>query len=392
MSVLIANIGSLVTNDPSLGSGLLGEIKNAAIVLDEGIVAWVGDSSAAPAADDQIDAGGSAVIPGFVDSHAHLLFAGDRSKEFAARMRGEEYTAGGINETVDATRAASDHDLETNMLSLVGEMARSGITTWETKSGYGLTAEHEARALVIASRHTSETTFLGAHVVPQEYSDDSDGYVSLILDQMLETARPSAKWIDVFCDQGAFDLDQTREILLAGIAKGMQPRMHANQLENFGAVQLAVELGCASADHCTHLDGSDIDALAGGTTVATLLPGAEFSTRAPYPDAPRLLDAGVTVALATDCNPGTSFTTSMPFCIALAIREMHFTPEQALWSATMGGAQALRRNDVGTLSLGSRADLVVLNAPSYLHLGYRPGVDIVHSVIKGGSISYKGIA
>ncbi|CAB4641772.1 MAG: imidazolonepropionase [Actinobacteria bacterium] len=392
MSVVIANIGSLVTNDPSLGSGLLGEINTAAIVLDEGRVAWVGDSSAAPAADEQIDAGGHAVIPGFVDSHSHLLFAGDRSKEFDARMRGEKYTAGGINETVAATRAASDHDLETNMLSLVGEMTRSGITTWETKSGYGLTPEHEARALAIASRHTSETTFLGAHVVPKEYADDSDGYVSLILEKMLGAVSPSAKWIDVFCDRGAFDVDQARAILLAGISQGMQPRLHANQLANIGAVQLAVELGCASADHCTHLDSSDIDALAGSATVATLLPGAEFSTRAAYPDARRLFDAGVPVALATDCNPGSSFTTSMPFCIALAIREMNFTPEQALWAATMGGAQALRRSDVGTLSPGSRADLVVLNAPSYLHLGYRPGVDIIHSVMKAGSISYKGIA
>jgi len=392
MSVVIANIGSLVTNDPSLGSGLLGEINTAAIVLDEGRVAWVGDSSAAPAADEQIDAGGHAVIPGFVDSHAHLLFAGDRSKEFAARMRGEKYTAGGINETVATTRAASDHDLETNMLSLVGEMTRSGITTWETKSGYGLTPEHEARALAIASRHTSETTFLGAHVVPKEYADDSDGYVSLILEKMLGAVSPSAKWIDVFCDRGAFDVDQARAILVAGVSQGMEPRLHANQLANIGAVQLAVELGCASADHCTHLDDSDIDALAGSATVATLLPGAEFSTRAAYPDARRLLDAGVTVALATDCNPGSSFTTSMPFCIALAIREMHFTPEQALWAATMGGAQALRRSDVGTLSPGSRADLVVLNAPSYLHLGYRPGVDIIHSVMKAGLISYKGIA
>ena len=392
MSVVIANIGTLVTNDPSLGYGVLGEIASAAIVLDQGRVAWVGDSSAAPAADEHIDAGGHAVIPGFVDSHAHLLFAGDRSAEFAARMRGEKYTAGGINATVTATRAATDEELESNMLSLVGEMTRSGITTWETKSGYGLTPGDEARALAIASRHTSETTFLGAHVVPTEYAKDSDAYVSLILEQMLDAVAPSVKWIDVFCDRGAFDVDQARVILTAGISKGMQPRLHANQLANVGAVQLAVELGCASADHCTHLDSSDIDALAGSATVATLLPGAEFSTRAAYPDARRLLDAGATVALATDCNPGSSFTTSMPFCIALAIRDMHFTHEEALWAATMGAAQALRRSDVWRLSPGSRADLVVLNAPSYLHLGYRPGVDMIHSVMKAGSMIYKGIA
>lgn len=389
MSIAITNIGSLVTNDQSLGIGILGEIENAALVIEDNTIAWVGNSSQTPDADQQIDLAGKAVIPGFVDSHAHLLFAGERSKEFQARMKGEKYSAGGIKSTVAATREATDKELEQNLLRLVHEMQRSGITTFETKSGYGLTTNDETRALAVASKHTSETTFLGAHVVPSEYSGREDKYVELVTGEMLDSVSPQAKWIDVFCDKGAFDVDQSRQILQAGKDKGLLPRIHANQLTQGGGVQLAVELDCASADHCTHLSDKDIDLLAGSNTVATLVPGAEFSTRALYPDASRLFDAGVNVAIATDCNPGSSYTTSMPFCIALAIREMGFSPEQALWSATMGGAKALRRNDVGSLSVGQSADLVVLNAPSYLHLGYRPGVDLVSQVFKSGKSIYQ---
>ena len=390
MSVVITNIGSLVTNDPNNGPGLLGEIEKASVVIEGSKIAWVGPGSQAPSADTKIDAQGKAVIPGFVDSHAHLLFAGDRAKEFQARMKGEKYSAGGIKSTVAATRAATDQELEQNMLRLGSEMTRSGITTFETKSGYGLTVDDETRALAVAAKHTPETTFLGAHVVPEEYAGNPDDYVALIVDQMIPAVKPHAKWIDVFCDRGAFTAEQARQILVAGKAQGLLPRIHANQLEHGGGVKLAVELDCASADHCTHLDDSDIDALANSQTVATLVPGAEFSTRATYPDARRLFDAGVSVAIATDCNPGSSYTTSMPFCIAVAIRDMHFSPEQALWSATMGGAKALRRSDVGHLSIGASADLTILNAPSYLHLGYRPGVDLVSTVIKAGKISYEG--
>jgi imidazolonepropionase len=389
MSIAITNIASLVTNDPSLGSGLLGEIENAAVVIENNTIAWVGNADQTPDTDQQIDAAGKAVIPGFVDSHAHLLFAGERSKEFQARMKGEKYSAGGIKSTVAATREATDKELEDNMLNLVREMQRSGITTFETKSGYGLTTADESRALAIASKHTTETTFLGAHVVPSEYVGKEDKYVELVTGEMLDSVLPHAKWIDVFCDQGAFDVDQSREILQAGKDKGLLPRIHANQITQGGGVQLAVEMDCASADHCTHLSDKDIEALAGSNTVATLVPGAEFSTRAAYPNAARLFDAGVSVALATDCNPGSSYTTSMPFCIAIAVREMGFTPEQALWSATMGGAKALRRNDIGSLSVGQSADLVVLNAPSYLHLGYRPGVDLVNQVFKSGKSIYQ---
>jgi imidazolonepropionase len=389
MSIAITNIGSLVTNDQSLGLGILGEIENSAVVIENDKIAWVGNTNDVPAADQQLDASGKAVIPGFVDSHAHLLFAGERSKEFQARMKGEKYSAGGINSTVAATREATNEALEQNMLRLVREMQKSGITTFETKSGYGLTTADETRSLEIASKHTPETTFLGAHVVPSEYAGKEDKYVELVTGEMLDSVLPYAKWIDVFCDQGAFDVDQSRQILQAGIDKGLLPRIHANQLTHGGGVQLAVELDCASADHCTHLSDKDIEALAGSNTVATLVPGAEFSTRATYPNAAKLFDAGVNVALATDCNPGSSYTTSMAFCIALAIREMGFSPEQALWSATMGGAKALRRTDVGSLAVGQSADLVILNAPSYLHFGYRPGVDLVSEVFKSGKSIYQ---
>ncbi len=377
-SVAITNIGSLITNDQGLELGLLGELHDAAIVVEDGLIAWVGSSSNVPITDESIDNHGRTILPGFVDSHAHLMFAGDRASEFAARMAGESYGAGGIRTTVAATRAASDTELEANFLRLSAELRASGITTFETKSGYGLTVEDEARALRIAATHTSETTYLGAHVVPTEFEGRADDYVSLATGEMLNQVAGSAKWIDVFCDRGAFTVEQAREILSAGKAAGLQPRIHANQLQQGGGIQLAVEMDCASADHCTHFDQADIDALAGSNTVATLLPGAEFSTRANYPDARKLWDAGVTVALATDCNPGSSYTTSMPFCIAVAVRDMKFTVEQAIWSATMGGASALRRGDVGALKVGMRADLIDLNAPSALHLAYRPGVNLIN--------------
>lgn len=377
-SVAITNIGSLVTNDKSLELGLLGELRDAAIVVEDGLVAWVGSAAAVPETDEQIDVEGRTVLPGFVDSHAHLMFAGDRASEFSARMAGESYAAGGIRTTVAATRAATDAELEANLLRLTAELRAAGITTFETKSGYGLTVDDEARALRIAAKHTAETTYLGAHVVPAEFADRPDDYVALVKGEMLNQVADSAKWIDVFCDRGAFTVDQAREILLAGKAVGLQPRIHANQLQQGGGIQLAVELDCASADHCTHFDKKDIDALADSHTVATLLPGAEFSTRATYPDARKLWDAGVKVAIATDCNPGSSYTTSMPFAIAVAVRDMHFTVEQAIWSATKGGAKALRRSDVGAIKVGKRADLIDLNAPSALHLAYRPGVNLIN--------------
>ncbi|MEC4575690.1 imidazolonepropionase [Streptomyces virginiae] len=387
----ITNIGSLVTNDPSVGDGSpLGLIANAAVVIDGDRIAWVGPAAQAPAADESFDAQGRALIPGFVDSHSHLVFAGDRTQEFNARMSGRAYSAGGIRTTVAATRAASDAELEANLVRHLDEARRQGTTTFETKSGYGLTVADEARALRIAAAHTDEVTYLGAHIVSPDYAEDPAGYVDLVTGEMLAACAPYARWVDVFCEKGAFDGDQARAILTAGAAAGLIPRVHANQLSHGPGVQLAVELEAASADHCTHLTDADVDALvqAADTTVATLLPGAEFSTRAQWPDARRLIDAGATVALSTDCNPGSSYTSSMPFCIALAVRDMRMTPDEALWSATAGGARALRRADIGAVTPGARADLALLDAPSHVHLAYRPGVPLVSAVWRKGVRAY----
>lgn len=388
MSTLVTGIAELVTNDPSLGDGQLGLVSEAAVVVDGGTVAWVGPAARAPEADERVDVGGRAVIPGFVDSHAHLVFAGDRSAEFEARMSGARYDGGGIGSTVAATREASDDTLRARLRGLVAEMRGQGTTTVEVKSGYGLTVDDEARCLQLAAEVTPETTFLGAHVVPAEYAGRRDEYVDLVTGPMLAACAPYARWIDVFCEAAsahAFDGAAARAVLTAGRDAGLGLRVHANQLSAGPGVRLAVELGAASADHCTHLTDDDVDALAGGTTVATLLPGVEFSTRSPYPDARRLLSAGVTVALATDCNPGSCFTSSMAFCVALAVREMHMTAAEALWAATAGGAAALRRTDVGRLCPGARADLAVLDAPSFTHLAYRPGVPLVRALNVGYS-------
>jgi imidazolonepropionase len=394
-ATLLTGIGELVTNDPECGDGSpLGVVPEAAVVVRDGVVEWVGPASAAPAADQRQDLGGRAVVPGFVDSHAHLVFAGDRAREFAARMAGEAYSGGGIATTVAATRAATDDELRANLVRLVAEMRRQGTTTVEVKSGYGLTVEHEARSLRLAREVTPETTYLGAHVVPPEFAGRREEYVELVAGEMLAACAPFARWADVFCEPGphAFDGDEARTVLVAARAAGLELRLHGNQLTAGPGVRLAVELGAASVDHCTHLASADVEALAAGGaairagepgTVATLLPAVEFSTRSPYPEARRLLEAGVVVALATDCNPGSGYSSSMPLCIALAVREMRMTPAEALWSATAGGAQALRRKDVGHLTPGARADLTVLDAPSYLHLAYRPGVPLATALDVG---------
>jgi len=380
----ITGIGELLTLDVNAGSGMLGARPNAALVMEDGLITWVGDATDLPATDTVHDVGGACVLPGFVDSHAHPVFAGDRAAEFAARMAGETYAAGGIRTTVAATRTATDNQLRERVEELTAEFHRSGVTTFEAKSGYGLTVDDEARSLRIAQSFTPETTYLGAHVVPSEFANNPDGYVDLVTGPMLDACAPHARWIDVFCESGAFDTDQTRAICRAGMDRGLMPRLHANQLGYGPGVQLAVELGAASADHCTYLTDADVDALANSQTVATLLPGAEFSTRSPYPDARRLIGAGVSVAIATDCNPGSSYTTSMPLCIALAVREMHMTPAEAVQAATTGGASALRRPDIGHIGVGARADVTVLRAPSYIHLAYRPGVDLIDRVYIAG--------
>lgn len=373
-STLVTGIGLLVTHDPDRP-----ERTDAALVIEDGAIAWVGDAVDAPVADEAYDVEGRCVIPGFVDSHSHLMFAGDRADEFEARMAGRAYEAGGIRRTVRLTREASDDDLLANARRLLAEARAQGTTTIEIKSGYGLTVADEERALRLAATLTPETTFLGAHVVPDGI--DRDAYVDLVCGEMLAACAPHARWVDVFCETGAFTVDETRRILTAGADAGLGLRVHAGQLGESAGVRLAVELGAASVDHCTYLSAADIDALADSPTVATLLPGVEFSTRHPYPDGRRLLDAGVAIAIACDCNPGSSYTTSMPLCIALAVREMGLTPEEALRAATAGGAAALRRTDIGHLGLGARADLVVLDAPTYVHLAYRPGVPLVHRVL-----------
>jgi len=393
VSALLTNIAELVTNDGEVagadpaGPGAFAAVGDAALVVEAGRVAWTGPAARAPAADQRIDCGGRAVLPGFVDSHAHLVFAGERSAEFAARMAGTPYHAGGIATTVAATRAASDERLRANLSALSQELLAQGTTTFECKSGYGLTVADERRSVALAAEVTPEVTFLGAHVVPPEFAGDRAGYLDLVCGQMLTACAPWARWVDVFCERGAFGADEARAVLTAGQAAGLTPRVHANQLGAGPGVQLAVELGAASADHCTYLTGADVAALAGGGTVATLLPGVEFSTRSPYPDARRLLDAGATVALATDCNPGSCFTSSMPLAVALAVREMRMTTREALWAATAGGARALRRGDVGHLRPGARADLVLLDAPSHVYLAYRPGVPLVRAVWRNGELA-----
>jgi imidazolonepropionase len=378
-SFALTGIGELSTMDPEVGL-----LHDAAVVVEAGTVAWVGPSRQAPATDAAHDVAGRAVVPGFVDSHSHLVFAGDRAEEFAARMTGTPYSAGGIRTTVAATRAATDEQLAANLVRLVTEMQRQGTTTVEVKSGYGLTVHDEARCLAIARQVTPETTFLGAHVVPPEHADDPAAYVDLVTGAMLEAAAPHARWVDVFCERGAFDADQARAVLDAGARHGLRGRLHANQLGPGPGVRLACELGLAAVDHCTYLDDADVDALASSGTTATLLPGVEFSTRSPYPDARRLLDAGVHVAIASDCNPGSCYTSSMPLCVALAVREMGLSPAEALAAATSGGARALGRTDVGHLGVGAAADLAVLEAPSYLHLAYRPGVPLVRETYVAG--------
>lgn len=394
MSVLLTNIGELVTNDPAHGGGL-GALPDAALVVDQGRVAWTGPARSAPAADTAVDLDGRCVLPGFVDSHSHTVFAGDRSAEFAARMTGEPYTGGGIATTVAATRAASEDDLRARGRALVREMLRQGTTTVEIKSGYGQDVATEARMLRVARELTPETTYLGAHTVPAEHTGDRGAYLDLVTGPMLAACAPHARWVDVFCEPAAptaFDEDESRAVLTAGQRAGLLARVHGNQLSAGPGVRLAVEVGAASVDHCTHLTDADVDALAASWadasahgTVATLLPAVEFSTRSPYPDARRLLAAGVPVALATDCNPGSGYSSSMPFVVALAVREMRMSPAEAVWSATAGGAMALRRADVGHLRVGARADLTVLDAPSHLYLAYRPGVPLVAQVWKDGA-------
>jgi imidazolonepropionase len=382
-SLVIDNIGVLVTNEPERGEGPLGIVRDAALVFDGERVAAIERSGAS--ADERFDAGGRCVIPGFVDSHTHLVFAGDRSEEFAARMAGRPYEASGIRVTTEATRAASDEELRALAARRRAEALRAGITHLEIKSGYGLDVASERRLCEIATELTDDVTFLGAHAVPEEYEGRADDYVDLVCGEMLEACAPFARWIDVFCEEGAFDAAQSQLVLEAGRSAGLGLRVHGNQLGPGPGIQLAVEMGAASVDHCTYFDDADVEAMAASETVATFLPATDFSTRQPYPDARRMIDAGVRVAVATNTNPGSSNTTSMGFCIALAVREMGMTVEEALTAATLGGAMAMRRDDLGRLAPGARADAIVLDAASYIDFVYRPGVPLIGACFVSGT-------
>ncbi len=375
MTLVVDNIGELITNIPALGEGPLGIVENASVVIDGDKVIAIG--SAGALADERLDVGGRCVLPGFVDSHTHLVFAGDRAEEFTRRMAGEPYDGGGIRVTTQATRAADRAALRAALDQRLIEAHRAGTTTVEIKSGYGLSVESEALTTSLAAEVTTETTFLGAHVVPSEYQGRADDYTELVCGPMLDAVRPHVRWIDVFCETGAFDVDQSRAVLEAGRRAGLGLRLHANQLDYGPGVRLGVEMGCASVDHCTYLSDDDIEMLAASDTVATFLPAADFSTRQPYPDARRAIDAGVQVAIASNCNPGSSYTTSISFCIALAVRDMNMTIDEAIAAVTTGGAAALRRTDVGRLTPGGPAHLTILNAPTRHHLAYRPGVPLV---------------
>jgi imidazolonepropionase len=381
-ALVIDDIGLLVTNDPALGDGPLGVVREAALVIEDGRVAAV--ERAGAQGDERVGAAGRCVIPGFVDSHTHLVFAGDRGDEFAARMAGAAYEAGGIRVTTEATRAAGSDELAALARARRDEARRAGITHLEIKSGYGLDVDSEARLCRVAAQLTADVTFLGAHAVPVEYDGRADEYVDLVCGEMLAACAPPARWIDVFCERGAFDADQSRAVLAAGREAGLGLRVHGNQLGPGPGAQLAVEMRAASVDHCTYLSDDDVAVLAASDTVATFLPATDFSTRQPYPDARRAIDAGVRVAIATNCNPGSSYTTSMAFCIALAVRDLRMTADEALQAATLGGARALRRTDVGHLAPGARADVVVLEAPTHAHLVYRPGVPLVATTLVAG--------
>jgi len=386
-ALVLDNIGQLVTCDPELGDGPLGIRTNVALAIEGGAVAAIADAGKA-AGDRNVDVAGRAVIPGFVDSHTHLVFAGDRADEFAARMAGRRYEAGGIRATTAATRNATDKELRELALRRRLRARRDGITHEEIKSGYGLDVETESRSCRVAAGLTDDVTFLGAHVVPEEFAGRTDDYVELVRGPMLDACRPHARWIDAFCEDGAFDREQCRAVLEAGRAAGLGLRLHANQLTEGPGVQLAVEMDAASADHCTYLSAADVEALAGGSTVATFLPATDFATREQYPNARRVIDAGARVALATNTNPGSSYTTSMSFVIALAVRDLYMTAEEALLAATAGGAAALRRDDIGRLTPGCRGDIAVLDAPSYAHIPYRPGESLTCMTVVGGEVEW----
>ena len=402
VATVISGIAELITNDSEHDAPL----RDAAVVVEGDRIVWVGPAAAAPAADVRVDAAGRALLPGWVDAHTHLVFAGDRTAEFEARMAGQSYSAGGITATVRATRAANDAQLAANLRRLVDEARRGGTTTLETKTGYGLTLSDEVRAARLAAQHVDAVTFLGAHVVPAGV--DPHAYLDEVTGAMLDAVAPHVSAVDVFCENGAFDEAASRQVLRAAAAAGLSTHVHGNQLGHGPGVQLAVEHSALSVDHLGYLSSSDVAALAdswadwaGGSgprgTVATVLPACDLSTRQPLAPARELLDAGVVLAIASNCNPGSSYTTSMAFCVATAVLQMGLSVQEAVRAATLGGAIALHMHEdgwrdplgkaqpaVGVIRPGARADLHLLDAPSATHLAYRPGVPLTAAVWKSG--------
>lgn len=395
--LLLTGIGQLVTNDPDR-EGLLGVVDDAAVAIKDGRVAWVGPADGLLREFRQlpeIDCDGRAIIPGFVDSHTHLVFGGNRADEFARRLRGESYedimaAGGGIQSTVTATRNTSTSSLVTDAVRRARRMLGTGTTTVEVKSGYGLDLETELRMLEVAAAIPDlvpidvVATFLGAHVVPSDYRDDREAYVQEVIEEMLPAAAGHADFCDVFCDNGAFSVDEARRILAAASRHGMESRLHANQMAHSGGAALAAEIGAVTADHLDHITDSDVAGLQAAGTVAVLFPTVSLSLQLAPPPARRLWDGGVPVAIATDCNPGTSYVENMQLVVAAATLTSALTPEESLWAATRGGARALRKDDRGWIVPGAAADLVMLEANGYVEIPYRPGTDLVRMVIKGG--------
>lgn len=392
MSTLFTGISELRTVSDA------GTLNDAALVVTDGTISWVGPADKAPAADDAVDLGGRAVLPGWVDSHTHMIFDGDRSAEFEARMGGGTYQAGGIAVTMDATRSAGEERLEALLIDRIAAAHKGGTTTLETKTGYGLNTESEILAAQVASRHVDDVTFLGAHLVPP--GAQAESYLDEVVGPMLDGVAPYVQWIDVFCERGAFDEAQSRRVLAAGIERGLGVRVHGNQLGEGPGVALAVELGATSVDHVNYLSDADVEALASSNTVATMLPACDLSTREPLAPGRRLLDAGATVAIASNLNPGTSYTSSMNFCVTTAVLQQHLSLDEAIRAATYGGAQALRRHDVGggvdaqgrpakgTIVEGAAGDLHVLDAPSAIHLAYRPGMPMTWRTYVAGKRAF----
>lgn len=388
MSTLFTGISELRTVSEH------GTLNDAALIADHGTIAWIGPASQAPAADDQVDLGGRAVLPGWVDSHTHMVFDGDRSAEFEARMSGGSYEAGGIAVTMDATREAGAERLDKLVAARVAAGRRGGTTTFETKTGYGLNTESEVEAARVASQHVDDVTFLGAHLVPP--GADAEDYLDEVVGPMLDGVAEYVQWIDVFCERGAFNEEQSRRVLEAGKKLGLGLRVHGNQLGEGPGVSLAVDLGAASVDHVNYLSDSDIEKLAASETVATMLPACDLSTREPLAPGRALLDAGATLAIASNLNPGTSYTSSMNYCVTTAVLQQHLSVDEAIHAATTGGATALRRHNVGngldpqgrpakgTLVEGAAADLHVLDAPSAVHLAYRPGMPLSYRTFVAG--------